>query len=37
MPAYWKLLADRLAKQGWSYGIKQCVTQDGRRRIGMGR
>ena len=31
MPAYWELLADRLAKGGWSYGVKSGLYHDGRR------
>ena len=31
MPAYWEMAADRLAKQGWSHGIKRGLSRDGRR------
>jgi hypothetical protein len=31
MLAYWELIADRLAEQGWSYGIKAGLGRDGRR------
>jgi hypothetical protein len=26
---YWEIIAERIHKQGWSYGIAQHVTRDG--------
>ena len=31
MRAYWEMIADELARRGWSYGIKEAVEADGRR------